>query len=304
MGQPVKLIETMRTLMYLPFYLASVRNEWAAAGLDVAMELSPSIARAPHLVTGGEADVYFGGAMRAMMLHDQDPDCPLRCFGQVVAADPFVLIGRRENPAFRMQDLVGLRVAVACEAPTPWLTLQDDLRRAGVDPRCIERLPAMSMAGQLEALRSGEADVIQVFEPFAGRALNRGTGHLWHRFSARGPMGFTAFIATRAYIDANPDICAGLLRAMRAALDALFDEPADEIARAVAGYFPEIGLQELSRAIGRYRQDGIWRRDLRFAPADLARLKAAMLSGGHIETDPPYDRVVHRGLSLELCQHL
>jgi NitT/TauT family transport system substrate-binding protein len=51
--------------------------------------------------------------MRVMMHHDADPACPLVCFAQVVARDPFLLVGRTRKSAFRWRDLVGLRVAPA-----------------------------------------------------------------------------------------------------------------------------------------------------------------------------------------------
>lgn len=40
-------------------------------------------------------DVPWGGPTRVMMHHDADPRCPLVCFAQVVARDPFLLVGRR-----------------------------------------------------------------------------------------------------------------------------------------------------------------------------------------------------------------
>ena len=43
-------------------------------------------------------DVSWGGPMRVMMHHDADPRCPLVCFGQVVARDPFLLVGRTRKP--------------------------------------------------------------------------------------------------------------------------------------------------------------------------------------------------------------
>ncbi len=86
--------------------------------------------------------------MRVMMHHDADPRCPLVCFGQVVARDPFLLVGRARKPAFRWRDLVGLRVAPAGDVPTPWMTFQDDLQRAGPRPGGDRRAPRAADGAQ------------------------------------------------------------------------------------------------------------------------------------------------------------
>ena len=78
------------------------------------------------------------------------------CFAQVVARDPFLLIGRSPCHRFRFTDLQGLRVAVAGEVPTPWMTFQDDLSRAGVDPDAAAH-PDRSMAENVAALRGASS---------------------------------------------------------------------------------------------------------------------------------------------------
>src|SRR3546814_10293810 len=88
--------------------------------------------------------------MRVMLHHDADHDCPLVCFGQVVSGEPFVLVGRTPKPDFRFADLAhsadrpGPRIGVAVDVPTPWMTMQDDLRRAGIDPASLNRAPDVS----------------------------------------------------------------------------------------------------------------------------------------------------------------
>jgi NitT/TauT family transport system substrate-binding protein len=87
--------------------------------------LSPSTPRTATALLDGAVDVSWGGPMRVMMHHDADARCPLVCFGQVVARDPFLLVGRTRKPAFRWRDLAGLRVAPAGDVPTPWMTFQE-----------------------------------------------------------------------------------------------------------------------------------------------------------------------------------
>src|SRR6202035_3718933 len=98
------------------------------------------------------------------------------CFCEVVARDPFFLIGRADRPTWTLADLPRLRVATVSEVPTSWLCLQNDLRRNGSDPERLERVATRTMPANFEALRNDELDVAQMFEPYVSMALQQGIG--------------------------------------------------------------------------------------------------------------------------------
>src|SRR5262252_3566550 len=136
------------------------------------------------------------------------------CVFEVVTRDPFFLVGRRPKPDFKLRDLLGVRLATVSEVPTPWLCLQEDLRRAGLDPAMLERLPDRSMAENCEALRRGEIDVVQLFDPFVEELLETGAGYIWWAAASRGPTSYTTLYAPRALLAARPQDCEGMVRAI------------------------------------------------------------------------------------------
>ena len=101
-------------------------------------------------------------------------------FGEVVARDPFFLVGKGDRPGFRLADLARLRLATVSEVPTPWLCVQHDLRRNGIDPHRLERVANRTMADNLAALGRGELDVARLFEPYASIAVRAGIGEILH----------------------------------------------------------------------------------------------------------------------------
>jgi len=296
MNRPITLYENMRTVVYVPFYLAAVRGDWARAGVEVNIVTSPHTTQTALALLDGRADVSWGGPMRVMLHHDADRDCPLVCFGQVVAGEPFILVGREPNPRFRFQDVVGRRIAIAVEVPTPWMTFQDDLRRAGIDPASLNRVADAPMADNLARLQAGEIDLIQVFEPYADRAVQGGFGHVWHRFTERGAMGYTTFYTTRRFATDQRDTCRALVRGIAETQKALHAESPAEIAGQVAPYFPDLPRDDLARIVANYRAAGLWARTPALPVEVFVRLKAALLSGGLIGYDAPYDRVVDADL--------
>lgn len=291
------LCENMRAVPYVPFYLALAGDFWRSEGLDIRHVVSPSTAQTATQLLDGSVDVSWGGPMRVMLHHDADPRCPLVCFAQVVARDPFLLVGRRRKAGFRWRDLAGLRVAPAGDVPTPWMTFQDDLQRAGLDPAAIAGRRVRPMARNVQAFLRGSVDVIQVFEPHADRLVQEGRGHIWHRFSERGDVVYTTFYATRRFTQARREACRRLVRGMARAQAALFASAPGAIADAITPFLPDVPRPALARIIQAYRACGLWARQPDLPPAPYLRLKAALVSGGLIRSDPPYERVVDAALS-------
>ncbi len=292
----IRLCENMRAFGYAPFYFALAGNHFSRAGLDIDLITSPSASRTGAMLLENAADVSWGGPMRVMMHHQADPACPLICFAQIVARDPFVLVGREPRPAFRFQDLKDLRVGVATEVPTPWLTFQDDLGRAGIDPASLRRAPEQSMEEAAAGLLAGELDVAQLFEPHVDRLTQAGC-HVWHRFSTRGDIAYTTFYATRNFVAGQREACRRLVRGMASAQAQFHAAAPEDIAAAIADFFPDYAMAVLARIVAGYRAAGVWARTPDLPVDAFVRLKAALLSGGLIDRDFPFDLIVDADLS-------
>src|SRR5262249_50591310 len=163
------------------------------------------------------------------------------------ARDPFYLVGRPDIGDFRLADLGRLRFAAVSEVPTPWQCLQHDLREQGMDPETLARAPARTMAENFEALRRGDLDVIQVFEPFVSMAEGEGAGTVVYAASSRGPTVYTTFIASRAGIAQHDRDFARMTNAARAMQTWLATHSAEELADVTAMYFPDVARALLVR---------------------------------------------------------
>ena len=300
-SESVVLYENLRSCSYTPFYLAQKAGLFEAEGLEVDLRLSPAPTETAQGLIEGRADVSFGGPMRVMMHHDaaraRGGESPLVCFAQIVARDPFILVGRAANPQFRFADLIGPLVGVATDVPTPWMLLHDDLDRAGVDPAAVKRVMDAPMADNAAALERGEIDVVQVFEPYAEALVSSGRGHVWHRFSVRGDIAFTTFYTTRRFAAERRNACLALARAMAASLARLHAaDPAETAALIGPAFFPDLAPASLARIVSGYREARLWPRGIALPAAAYARLKAALLAGGLIDRDIPYDDAVDAAL--------
>jgi len=257
----ITLIENFRAVFYAPYYASIALGAFRAEGLEVELKTSPDASRTLSSVLSGSGEVSWGGPVRIMLALEKDPASRPVAFCESVGRDPFFLVGREPSTRFQLKDLFDKRVATVSEVPTPWMCLQHDLRLAGLDPSRLARVTDRSMSENVAALRAGEVDVIQVFEPFVAQLEEEGAGHIWYAAASRGPATYTTFNAPRPFLEREPDIARRMCRAMYRTQKWIVKKPAAELAAVVAPYFPGLSVSVLIASCQRYRLSEVWNRN-------------------------------------------
>ncbi|MCW5604180.1 MAG: ABC transporter substrate-binding protein [Burkholderiales bacterium] len=298
----INLIENFRALFYAPFYATFALGAFEAEGLDIEIKTPKEIGNSHRALAAGDAEVSWGGPMRLMAARDKDPFASGLAFCEVIGRDPFFLIGRSANPGFQMRDLLGKRVATVSEVPTPWICLQYDLKLAGIDPAAVTHAPAQTMAENVDALRKGEVDVIQVFQPYASTLIEEGAGHLWYSAAQRGQTCYTTLNTTRDFIQKRSDVVLRMTRAIYRVQKWITAHGASDLARVVASYLPDVPLPMLTRCCEGYRQTEVWSRNPVVQQAGLEWKREAMLSSRAIRERLDYDTYVDRRFADEVMR--
>lgn len=295
----IVLQESLRGLFYAPFYVALAQGAYTAAGVEVRFVSAPRPGDAARGLFDGSVDVCWGGPMRVMETYKLVPGCDLVSFAEVVTRDPFLLVGRTPRPDFRLADLLGLRVATVGEVPTPWMCLQEDLRRAGVAPGRVDRIGDRGMAENIAALRGGEVDVVQLFEPFVSALVAEGAGHVWYAAAGRGPTSYTTFYARRGSLRTRRDELRRMVRAIHRTQMWVAGATSAQIADAIADYFPDVPEAVRVAACARYKALGIWSTTPVLPRQGYERLLSSLVSGGFV-TGTPFEVAVDNSLAEEV----
>lgn len=288
----ITLLENFRAVFYAPFYAAEALGAYKAEGLDVKMTTAAAAEKSLVSLSAGAGDVSWGGPLRIMNALDKDPDAGYVAFCEVVDRDPFYLVGRTPQPQFQVRDLIGKKLATVSEVPTPWICLRYDLRRAGIDPATISCSPARSMAENSAALRAGEVDVIQVFQPYAQELVDAGAGHVWYAAATRGLTSYTTFNTTRGFIEKNPDAVLGMTRAMQRTQKWIAAHDGLDFAKAIASYLPQIPATTLAACLNDYKRTGLWNHNPVVHRSGIEWLRDAMLASGDIRTPLTFEQCV------------
>src|SRR5262245_9404104 len=102
---PIRLIENFRAIFYAPFYATLTLGFYTSEGVEVELLSSSDPGIGVSGVIAGTGDLTWGGPMRVMKAHDMQPRSSLVCFCEVVALDPFYLVGANNRFNFRLSDL-------------------------------------------------------------------------------------------------------------------------------------------------------------------------------------------------------
>ena len=153
------------------------------------------------------------------------------------------------------------------------------------------------MTRNYDALKAGDIDIMQAFEPFVSMAEKDGAGGILYAARTRGPTAYTAFIATRDACAKRRDEFAAMTRAMAKMLDWFYANPAEELAAAVASFLPDVPNDILASSLLRYKDAGLWSRETRMIPQGFTRLAQSLHSGGFIARMPGYDECVEPHLN-------
>jgi len=288
----ITLIENFRAVFYAPFYATIALDAYADEGLEVELKMSSDAAHTAASLIAGQGDVSWGGPLRLMIALEKNPAGAALAFCEAIGRDPFFLIALQPNSAFKVRDLAGKRLAVVTEVPTPWMCLQQDLKLAGIDPRDIRVIPGRSMAESVAALRSGEADVIQVFQPFGAALLHEGAAHVWYAAASRGLVSYTTLNTTRAFADRNPGALLGMCRAMYRTLGWIATHEARELAALLASWLPDVPQPILAASFQAYKSLGLWNRTPLLERAGFDWLRDAALATGILKRKITYEECV------------
>ena len=291
------LSENFRALFYAPFYAAHATGAFRDAGVEVTLRPSSDPASAARALRAGEVDVMWGGPLRVMIVHDNEPGADLVCFADVVARDPFFVIGARPRPDFTLPDLAKVKFATVSEVPTPWICLADDLRRSGVDLDRLDCVSGPTMAENAAAIQAGTLEAAQLFQPYAEELVASGAGHIWYAAATRGLTAYTTLVTRRATLARRADDLLAMTKGLHRTLGWFAAAPGIEIARTLKSYFPDVRESIFAAAIERYRKLGLWGPDPVIRREGFDRLHAAMRAFGTLKRDIPYELCVDTSLA-------
>ena len=211
-------------------------------------------------------------------------------FAQINARDGFIIAGRNQDKDFSWNKLVGSEVLVD-HFFQPMAMFKYGLSKQGVDYQSLNVIDAGDVDEIDRAFRDGRGDYVHQQGPAPQQLEKEGLGFVVAAVGdAVGPVAFSSIAATPEWLET--EMAAAFMHAYRQAREFVIDAPAEDSARLVSGYLPEIDLDVLIGTIAFYKQLGCWESQVEISHESYENLLEVFLHSNLISKRHAYDRCV------------
>ena len=292
--QPLRLIETFRSVFYTPIYVSVAGGFLEKEGLDVDFKTCPpEFAHPLSALNRGGADIAQSGIMRSIISSDWGAETVPMHFAKINSRDGFFVLSRIKQEPFLWESLKGAKLIPVGFSPMPWASLQFALRRHGVEPDELDLVTGLSFDDGISAFREGHAEYIHVPQPAAELLLDDGIGHV---AAALGPenghLAYSSFAATNQFLDSQPETVQRFTIGFANALEWLAANNAQEVGQAIASFFPEVRLELVVKSVARLKAQDNWPTDPVLAQPEYENLHDILVAAGLVKERQPYSKVV------------
>ncbi len=293
--QTIQLNEVTRSVFYAPQYVAISNGFFEEEGLELEITTGQGADKVMTAILAGQSDIGLCGPEAAIYVYNEGREDYVEVFAQLTQKDGSFLVSKNPTDNFSWKDLVGKTVIPGRKGGVPYMTLEYVLKQNGIDPQkdlvLDDSIQFDLMAG---AFAGGEAEYVTLFEPTASMTQDAGKGYIVASVGeAAGEVPYTAYCASKSYIEENADIIEGFTRAVYKGEQWVKNHTAREVAEAIQDFFPDTTIESLENSVQKYKDIDAWKEDPVLKEESFDKLQEIMSEAGELDTKAPYDKVVN-----------
>ena len=302
----VRYEEVVRSVLYAPMYVALQKGYFKEAGLDVTMKTSQGTDKGMAALLSGSADIVLIGPEASIYVAKSESPVKPRIFAGLTATDGFVLVSRKPIENFTWDMLKNKSVLSFRPGSAPDVFLEAALRKHNLDPKKdVKLVNNVGPAARAGSWMAGQNDFAIFLEPEVGTLIRQKQAYALASIGREvGPVDYTVFTATDAYIEKNPQVIQPWTNAIAKTQKYVESAPVDSLAADLTPYFPGVGKAELAEAITRYRGYGIWKTTPIVRPSAIEQMQDMLVAAGSMKTDArvAYQQVVDTSFATKVPQ--
>lgn len=282
LNPPVKVRyeEVVRSILYVPKYVALSQGFFKDAGLDVAMKTSQGTDKGMTALLSGSADIVLIGPEATIYVQNSESPVKPKIFAGLTATDGFFLLSRKPVDKFDWSMLKGKEIIGFRPGSNPIVFLETALRKHGLDPqKDVKLLNNIGIPARAGAWMAGQGEYGIFLEPEAGELIRNNQGHIVASIGHEvGPVDYTVFTSTDKYIRDNPKVIQAWTDVMARAEKYVQDTPAATLAPQIMSYFPGMDQTAIVQAIDRYKHYQIWKTSPLVTAAAMNQLQDMLIA--------------------------
>lgn len=299
--QTVRLSEVTRSIFYAPQYIAISKGFFEEEGLSIELTTAQGADAVMTSVLANQSDIGFAGPEASVYVYNEGKEDYTEVFAQLTKRDGSFLVSRNKNEDFKWTDVKGSTIIPGRKGGVPYMTLQYVLRKNGInldkDVVLDDSISFDLMAG---AFSNGNADYVSLFEPTASSTEIAGKGYIVASIGAEtDELPYTAYFAKKSYIEKNPEVIQKFTNAIYKGQKWIQEHSMEEVADAIAEYFPNTDKELLVTVLNRYRNIDVWSTSPYLSEEGFELLQTIIEEAGELKQKAPYDKVINNNFANE-----
>ena len=291
----IEVSEVTHSVFYAPQYVALNLGFFEDEGLDVSLSVGQGADSVAAAVLSGQVDIGFAGPEASVYIYNEGRENYLQIFSQLTQKDGSFLVSREKNEDFKWTDLKGKHILPGRRGGVPFMTFEYILKQNGLDTEKDLLLDnSVQFAMMTSAFSSGTGDYVTAFEPTASMLEKEGKGYIVASIGEEsGEIPYTAYFASKKYIEQNEDIIQGFANAVYKAQLWCQEHTAEEIATAIEKSFPDIEHALLVTSVQSYMDIDAWCKDGVMTEKSLNRLQDVIEEAGELTKRADFSKTVN-----------
>lgn len=297
----ITLNEVVHSIFYAPQYVAIAKGFFEEEGLEINLTVGNGADKTMTAIISGDADIGLLGTEAGIYVYNEGRENYAMAFAQLTQRAGNFLVAREATDEFSWSGLAGATIIGGRAGGMPQMVLEYILRTNGVDPvNDAEILTNLQFTSTAGAFTGGIGDYTVEFEPSAYTLEQAGIGHVVASLGAdSGSIPYTVYMATKDYIEKNPDIIQKFTNAIQKGMTWVAEHDAAEIAEAIHGFFEESTIEDLTFIVDRYKAQDTWKESCVFLEDGFNLLQDIMEQGGELTDRVPYDKLITTEFALK-----
>lgn len=290
----IKVMKVTHSLFYTPQYVALTQGFFEEEGLNIELIDGKGADKVMAALISGEVEIGFMGPEASVYIYNQGRDNYAINFIQLTQRDGSFLVSREPDKDFTWDKVKGKEVLGGRKGGMPLMTLEYVIKEHGMQiPEDVDVRTDVQFDVLAGAFVGGEGDYVSLFEPVASNLEKEGQGYVVASIGeAGGYIPYTAYSATKEYIEENPEIIQKFTNAIYKGMLWVQENDSPTIAQAVLPQFPETDIYVLEALINRYKDQDSWKPDLIITEEGLDRMMDIMEEAGELDQRADYDAIV------------
>lgn len=302
----IRVCETARSIFYAPLYVAVNNGYFEEEGLDVEVTTVQGSDLVMTTVISGGAEIGLMGPETTVYCRvNGQKDYPV-IFAQLTKRDGSFLVAKQPDDNFTWEKLRGKHVLAGRAGGVPAMTMQYIVNKAGMQTDEMNFNTDVAFGMMASVFDSDPSvDYTTMFEPTASEYVAAGKGYIVASVGeASGEVPYTAFSASKSYVEENADYIEAFIRAIIKGYDFIIASDAAEVAKSLQPHFMGIDLDMIEASVISYREIDAWAESPVMKKEAFETLKAIMKNAGFLSRDVAFEDIVDNSYAIKVTEEL